>query len=345
MPIPSTSGTAYYVDHRDPNAGKRALRLLPHLPADTTFLTASNELHRRLADRPVHRLTNGPFQSIAKQRDTIAVAELQLRAWVSEHRPRLVLCDAPFESTDLQAYIPNLMRVRRPGYEAEDRLHRQYGNAPRVLSLGADWLESRQTPDWLRAKTYYTGCLPDPTLRPIDRAAARAACGFAAHERYIVLLKSGPHGSFSLSRLARAARHAPDYQWVRLGPLGPGQIELPPNLRQEGMVPDPDTYLRAADLVVSDGDEYTLHRVAASGTPLVCLPDPDARHAQHTYAHALRRRGMALTFDGFPRAFEWPSILERATQLSRSPWRGFYAPDAPDRVRRFLRLSQQSACA
>ena len=212
-----------------------------------------------------------------------------------------------------------------------------------MLSLATDWFESRQTPDWLRAKTYYTGCLPDPDCRSEDREAARAACGFAPDKRYVVVLKASAHSSFPLAQLAEAARHTPEHEWVRLGPVT--NERLPDNLQQVGMVPDRHTYLHAADVVVSDADETLLHHMAACGTPLICLPDPDARHAQHTYAHALRKRGVALAYDTFPPAFKWPSLLRRAAKMKRAPWPGFYADDPGSRVQFFLEQlkSAQSA--
>ena len=331
---PTPRGAAYYVSHRDPSAVHRAVRLLPHLPADTTVLTASDVVRRRFAARGV-AVTHLPPARVALARQEAATLR-QLHGWAARHRPELLLCDAPFEAAEATRGLPGLVRLRRPGHDHEDRLRRQYGGNAPVLSLYADWLESHQTPDWLRRKTYYTGCLSDPDCRPQARSAARAACGFRPGKRYIVLLKSGTHGSFPLARIARAARHLSQYEWVRLGPVEHATIKVPANVHQVGIVPDPNNYLRAADLVVTDGDEATLHRVAACSTPLICLPEVDAHHAQHTYAHALRKRGLALTFDHFPPAYEWPAVVRRAARLSKHRWREFYATDAESRVQTFL---------
>ena len=332
---------AYYVGHHDPNAVSRALRLAPYLPPNSLYLTASADVQERLDAAALPTQTIGVANSSSIAGGPATRPEQLLHNWAAHHRSTLTLCDAPFEYATSVRALPNLVRVRRPGYEAEDRLYRQYGNATWVLSPYASWLESDQVPAWLRAKTYYTGCLPDPAHRPGERAAARKACGFAPDKQYIVLLKAGRHGSFSLPQLTRAAQHVPQYEWVRLGPVAHTRDPLPANLHQVGMVPDPHTYLRAADFIVSDADEGVVHRVAACGAPLVCIPEPDARHAQHTHAHALRKRGMALSYDTFPQAFEWPGILRRAAKLSSMGWAGFYCSDPKQRIYEFLRQFQQ----
>ena len=330
-PTSRSGRLAYYVDHRDPHAAARAERLLPHLPDDTTLLLNAPALLGRFPS------WSGRVIDLSDAARTQTADEARLLDWVSRGQPSVLLCDALFEGPTLQDRLPRMVRLRRPGFEDEERLQRQYGNAAMTLALAPHWFESRQTPEWLRRKTQYVGCLPHPNCAEVERRAARRTCGFEDDQRYVVVLKSGAHDSFSLTRVAAAAAHCPTHQWVRLGPVAHTDAALPGNLQQVGMVPDADTYLRAADVVVSDAEVGLLHRVASCCTPLVCLPDPDARHAQHTYAHALRRRGLALTFDRFPAPYQWPGILRRADKLNALGWKHFYADNPSDRVAAFLR--------
>lgn len=243
----------------------------------------------------------------------------RIAAWIAETDPVLVIVDVSVEVALLCRLlsVPTLI-VRLAGARTDPPHLDAFRGASRLLAPFPAVLDSGETPDWVRAKTFFSGFLGLPTA-PAEREDGRI----------VVVFGQGGAGG-DVSALAEAARAVPDRTWHVLGPVrgADDATVLPTNLHLHGWVTDVGAHLAKASLVVGGGGDGVVATVVGAAKRFVCLPEPRPYDEQTAKAAALGRLGAAAVREGWPEATEWPELVRRGLALDPSIIAGLAEPDA-----------------
>lgn len=340
-----TRGIGWYVHHQGAGHLQRARAVAAHLHRPCTvigtlagFDTAGLDILDLPDDRP---LNDGDDDGAgfsgqdgeAERPETFHYAPLRhpglrvrmarIAAWVERTDPALVVVDVSVEVALFARLLSVPTVVVRLAGDRTDRPHREaFRSADRVLAPFPEALEAPGTPDWVRAKTFYAGFLGG------DAPAARDG-----DDIVVVFGRGGEGGDFAA--LAAAARSVPDRRWQVLGPVR-GRGEAPPNLHLHGWVPDVETYLAGAAILVGGAGDGLVALASAAGKPFVCLPEPRAYDEQTSKADALARLKAALVRPAWPAAGDWPALVREALSLDRTAIARLHDPAGLTRCAQFL---------
>ncbi|GEO98420.1 glycosyltransferase [Methylobacterium haplocladii] len=282
---------------------------LIHLPDDRI---AGFDGHDREADRPTS-LHYAPLGHPGIRERMARIA-----AWIAEADPVLMIVDVSVEVALLCRLlsVPTLV-VRLAGTRTDPPHLDAFRSASRLLAPFPADLDTEDMPDWIRARTIYSGFLgAAPAPAPEDG-------------RIVVVFGQGGEGG-RLAALSEAARAVPDRAWHVLGPVQDvgGAASRPANLHLHGWVADVGAHLAQASLVVGSGGDGVVAAVVGAGKRFVCLPEPRPYDEQASKAEALARLGAAIVQQGWPEGADWPDLVRRGLALDPARIAGLAEPDA-----------------
>ena len=251
---------------------------------------------------------------------TIADAVATITGWFAAARPALFVVDVSAEIAQLAriASIPTV-KVLQHG-DRSDAGHRAAYEG--CVGLLAPWAESLARPDmprWMRDKTFFAGGLGAKS-HDADRAKARRSLGLPAEGHIAVVVSGGGGTGFPSAPLTMAARARSDTLWVTLGRIMSEWHETPPgNLRHEGWVDDPETWIAAADVVVSSTGNTTVQTIASIRRPWIVIPEWRYFDEQLCKADRLGATGAAAVSRTWPATpGHWNALLDEADSLDLS---------------------------
>lgn len=335
-----TGGIGYYVHHQGAGHWQRAVALAGALQAlgrPCTLMGTFSEIATAGApcpviDLPDDRMT-GRFDGqdgTASRPEAFHYAPLnhpglrarmgRIAAWAAQTDPALLIVDVSCEVALFARLlsVPSLV-VRLSGTRTDTPHLEAFRAASRLLAPFPETLDGGDVPDWVRAKTIFSGFLGAEPM------AAEPEDG-----RIVVVFGRGGEGG-DLARLAEAAAAVPERDWHVLGPVT-GAGPTPKNLHLHGWVGDVRAHLGSASLVVGGAGDGLVTAVAAGGKRFLCLPEPRAYGEQEAKAEGLARRGAALVHPGWPEAAAWPGLVGQALALDPARIAALAEPDALPRT-------------
>ena len=328
----------YFVHHQGRGHATRCAAVVDALPQDrpVTIFSARDDIFPALPERAkVVRIpslfeaegqtfpaldalpTPGTMHCAPVGWPTISHAVATLTTWFAEARPDLFVVDVSAEIAQLAriASVPAVKIVQHgdrtdPGHRAA------YEGCVGLLAPWAESLARPDMPDWMRVKTFFAGGLGAGTYDP-DKVRARRRLGIGEDEKLAVVISGGGGLGFPSAPLTMAARARSDIRWVTLGKVQTEWHETPPgNLDHRGWVDDPETWIAAADLVLSSAGNTTVQMIASIRRPWIVIPEWryfDEQMCKATRLHDAGAAIMASTWPGAPG--QWTALIDRAMAL------------------------------
>jgi hypothetical protein len=244
--------------------------------------------------------------------------------WIAHARPLLMIVDVSVEVAMLArlASVP-VLYVRLNGQRSDPAHLEAFRGAQALIAPFAQAMEHTDTPDWVRAKTYYA-----PGLSP-----ALASPG-APRDTVLVIVGEGGT-SLTGAAIADAARACPDSSWRVVGNL-PAPSDCPRNLVFAGWSDAMADEVAKASVVVGAAGDGVVGLVMAADRLFVCIPEPRPFGEQHATASGLQRMGAAIVRPAWPDAHEWPATLAAARALDPQGRRALRDPQAATKLGRWL---------
>ncbi|WP_082507981.1 glycosyltransferase [Methylobacterium sp. Leaf113] len=266
--------------------------------------------------------------------DNVRTRMGQFATWVAEANPALIVIDVSVEITLFARLmsVPTLA-VRLAGTRSDMPHLEAFRAADRLLAFFPVELDSPTTPDWVRAKTFYTGLL----------TSERPTTPVANEDGSILVIYGRGGAAGSLRDLAAAARAVPDRPWHVLGPTSGSASDLPPNLHHHGWVADPTPFIERATLVVGGGGDGVVSAVAAAAKRFICLPEPRPFDEQFEKSLALSDMGAAIHCPMWPSPEAWPELVRAGLDLNPAVIGGLARPGAISRTAGFIMEAAERA--
>lgn len=240
----------------------------------------------------------------------------RISRWLDATRPSALVVDVSVEVALLARLhgVPVVV-VAQPGRRGDDAHRLGYDIASRIVApwpaaIGGLWGASRDDLD----KTSFVGAIG--RFAPVDSSlhavglldAGRSVAGSSGLRRVLVVNGTGGDGA-ELVDVASARQATPGWEWIQL------------DRRHGSWVDDPWPLLCSADVVVSHAGQNLIAEIAAARKPAVVLPQERPFDEQRQMAAALVRAGLPVRVrDGWPRATEWPGLLDDVVGLDGAGW-------------------------
>ncbi|WP_185984777.1 glycosyltransferase [Aureimonas mangrovi] len=344
---------AFFVHHQGRGHANRAMALIERMAPDrpVSVLTAGPQLFEGFARDieivplpdmigaavPTERLFAEPTPQVMHC-VPLGVAEMRrtmrtILDHLDDRQAGLFVVDVSAEITLLSraASVP-AVQIRMHGDRSDIGHIGSYEASVGMLAPFDERLEQADYPDYLRARTFYTGGLCT-TRDPVpEKLAARRKLGLDPDRRIVVTLTGGGGAGTPYAPLTVAARAVPDALWLVLGPtLREGHETDFANLRELGWVDNVTDHLAAADIVVASAGDNTVHEVARLGGRLVVMPEWRYFAEQHRKADALVALNAAVSASAWPGDFAgWQSLLAEAERLDPSVLASLHSPAAAE---------------
>ncbi len=355
----------FYVHHHGLGHLTRAGAVLAHLRSRATVLTSADAScvdlsgagvlplpldtdagEGTLPGPPLRGLHYAPVGSRGLQERTVRIA-----AWAAARRPDLLVVDVSAEVSLLGRLLAlPVVTVRQHGRRWDPAHLAAYGASHALLASYSKELEEPDAPPWVTARTFYSGGFSRYDHR--IGAAVRDASPASPRTRRRVTVLLGTGGSdLDHGAVARAAAASPGWEWTVIGglrgaPASNYPFNHPSNLIHLPWTDDVFGYLLRSDAVVASGSHNSVMEVAAAGRPLVCLPQRRPFNEQRSKAARLEALGAAVVRDGWPRASEWPGVLEEALRIGPAALASLVDDNGARRAAAFLDgLARDSAVA
>ncbi|WP_424570882.1 glycosyltransferase [Streptomyces sp. CH-036] len=246
----------------------------------------------------------------------------RIAEWIAAMSPALLVSDVSVEVALLARLLGTPTAVVAMRGERADPPHRTAYDLAELLL--APWPSTLPEPGWprhWRAKTVHTGAFsrfdgrdPAPAHEPADGTRLR---------RVLLLMGSGGR-DISTTEVAAARAASPGWRWTTLG--GPdGRWSA-----------DPWPALCAADVVVTHAGQNALAECAAARRPAVVVPQERPFGEQAATGRALTRGRLAVVTARWPKAHDWPALLEQAHAVGGARWSQWAPGDGAARAARAL---------
>ncbi|MET0248881.1 MAG: glycosyltransferase [Sphingobium sp.] len=262
--------------------------------------------------------------------DTITQAIATLTRWFVEERPALFITDVSAELAQLAriASVP-CVPVLQHGDRSDPGHMSAYEGAVGILAPYSAVLEQPGRPQWMLDKTHYAAGVGIDAQLP-DRAAALRSLGLPTDREIILVIAGGGGTGTPATPLTLGARAEPDTLWLTIGAVEQEwHATSPGNLRHLGWVDDVESWIAAADRIVSSAGNTTVHQVAASGRPWIVVPEWRYFDEQLWKAHMLDGAGAAAVLDHWPsHVGAWRQAWAKAAALPVAARRSLVDPDA-----------------
>jgi hypothetical protein len=184
--------------------------------------------------------------------------------------------------------------AHRLAYEVSDGI---FGYFPAALEDPAHLRDFGEKSHYLGVP----GSMPAPTVPRAARSRRRR-----------VVVQTSLASSIPLRQLADAAAASSGWQWEVAGAVDQDGTPLPPNLRLHGVLSDPTRTMSEADLVISSAGHNAVVAAAASGRPVLLVPEDRPHGEQLHFARALEEKAGVPVLGSWETTVDWPDLLERA---------------------------------
>ncbi|TNM67366.1 hypothetical protein FHN55_10815 [Streptomyces sp. NP160] len=243
--------------------------------------------------------------------------------WVARERPRLFVTDVSVEMTALVRLCGVPVVVAAMLGDRHDPAHR-LGRAV-AQALLAPWPAPRRSAqDDDGAPVLHVGAFSRFDGRDAPAAASEPG-------RVLVLWGSGGRDVTDADLLA-AAEAAPGWRWEHRVPGSALSAPVGEGSRDGDGVWEA---LLRAEVVVVHGGHNAVAEVAAARRAAVVVAQERPFGEQVRRAELLRAEGL-VALDAWPRAHEWPELLERARAVGAGPWERWAPGDGAQRAARHL---------
>lgn len=262
---------------------------------------------------------SGPLQKPGKMRagDFLHYAPVGLgiqqrfailnRAW-ARFAPDVIMVDVSVEVALFARLSGYPVAFRRMPGNRRDRAHRlAYEGSDGIFGYFPAALEDNVHLREFGDKSHYLG-VPGTMPAPMAPRAARSG------PRRVVV-QTSLASSIPQRQLADAARASSGWQWEVAGAVDEDGTPLPPNLRLHGVLPDPGRTMSEADLVISSAGHNAVAAAAASGRPVLLVPEDRPHGEQLHFARALEQAAGVPLLESWETPVEWPDLLERAVGM------------------------------
>ncbi len=339
-----TGCIGYYVHHHGAGHRQRAMAIAAEYRGSITLIgTGLGRVSGDLPalDLPDDRLPHGNFSGADGEDATppalhyaplhhagIRQRTALITGWIAQAQPRLMVVDVSVEVAMLArlAGVP-VVYVRLSGRRDDPPHGHAFASALGLLAPYAEALDHPQTPDWVRAKTFYA-----PGITPLLPAAAPKSVG----ESDLVLVVNGKGGAATDgAKWAEAAASVPERQWRVIGPATiPAAV--PPNLEMLGWIDDPDALIASAGVVIGAAGDGVVSAVLAHARPFICLPEARPFGEQVAKAERLAANHAAIVPAAWPAPHHWRGLIDAATAQTGKRGRALTASDGAARAARWL---------
>jgi predicted glycosyltransferase len=326
----------YYAHHQGAGHVTRALAIAAHLRGPMALFGSSLPKESTLANVTLCRLPMDYAEDSVNDTPAglhyapLAITGLRERMgmmvdWFRSHWPCLLIVDVSVEVALLARLfgVPTIyMRQRGSRFDTAHSL--AYASASRLLAPYPAELEEPDMPAEWALKTDYAGLIS----RYARSLAPRRS------DNHCVTVITGHGGTeLTVARLAAVARRCPEWQWTVIGPIADdADIPLPANLHLKGVVHDPSPWLGSAQVVVGSAGDNLVSEVANLRCRFICVPESRPFGEQQSIGRLLAAAGLAIHCAAWPDAESWPSLLERASELSPAKWDSFADDQAAARA-------------
>ncbi|NYJ76429.1 glycosyltransferase [Allobranchiibius huperziae] len=227
-----------------------------------------------------------------------------ISAWITTHRPRLMVVDVSVEVTLLARTlgVPVVVVAMR-GERADPAHELAYDVAQALLApWPAEFAEPHWPERWI-AKTVHTGA-----FSRFDAPRVGPAPAAAATQRSVTCLLGGGGADLPARFAPSVAAATPDWRWTFCGgDFGPSATPL-------------RDVLAASQVVVTHAGQNAVAEVAALRRPAVVVAQPRPHDEQLATVRALAAGDVAVTCERWPAANDWPALLARAVATGGTSW-------------------------
>lgn len=270
----------------------------------------------------------------------LAVAGLRERMgliadWIRQAWPCVLVVDVSVEIAMLARLFGVPCVYMRQHGERNDPAHLQaYASASMLLAPYPQAMECSHAPDWVLAKTRYSGW--------ISRYAGRAPQSRASGSDVLIITGQGGT-AFTAESIAAIARTSPHLQFRVAGLLEGITAQMPTNLQLLGHLADPSGEYARASIVIGSAGDNVLAEVANLGCRFIAVAEQRPFDEQRLQAQQLQALGVAVGVAKVPAPQQWPALLEAARRLpGASAWQPLLAHDATNRAAHSIEQTLQS---
>ena len=270
---------------------------------------------------------------------TVRDAMAAMSRWWAEADPALMVVDVSAEVAQMARLcsVP-VVKVLQHGDRSDPGHMLAYESAVGILAPYDARLEQPGRPDWMRRITHHAGGL-GVGGRPLPpRADARRALGTPDDGTVCIVISGGGGNGTPLAPLTMAARAMPDVRFHVIGEIAREWHEtVPGNLCLHGWVDRPEPFLSAADIFVASTGNTTCHRILATGTPWVAIPEWRYFDEQIEKGRALARAGVAHLCETWPATPQaWRAAFANARACDPAAARAMVDPCADENAAAWL---------
>lgn len=262
---------------------------------------------------------------------SITKAMAMLTDWFSKARPALFITDVSAELAQLARLcsVPHIC-VLQHGNRGDAGHMAAYEGAVGLLAPYHTKLEQPDRPRWMIDKTHYaSGVGVDNSIAPSKRDARRDL-GLSPHDDIVLVIGGGGGDGTPAAPLTLGARAQPRSRWISIGAVQNAWHETPPgNLEHRGWVDNPQSWIAAADRVVSSCGNTTVHMVLVAGKPWVIVPEWRYFDEQLRKAEVLGHENLAAYAPDLPSHIDaWTRIWKVAAGIDVAAQRSLIDNDA-----------------
>ncbi|MDO5743483.1 MAG: glycosyltransferase [Micrococcaceae bacterium] len=228
------------------------------------------------------------------------------RAW-ERFTPNVVMVDVSVEVALFARLSGYPVAFRRMPGDREDPAHQMaYAVSDVIFAYFPSALEHPAHLNAYGAKSHYLGA-------PMHGCAKQlpVSVPYASVDQRRVVVQTSLASSIPLRHLAAAAAASPLWQWRVAGAVEDDGSVLPRNLQLLGVLGDPGLALRNADVVISSAGHNAVVAAAASGRPVLLVPEPRPHDEQLEFARALGRTAGIPHVETWGLHTDWETTLER----------------------------------
>ncbi|MDN5249304.1 MAG: glycosyltransferase [Alphaproteobacteria bacterium] len=291
----------YYIHHHGDGHRQRALAIASYAPEYFTLLgtnlagNCDNFDYIDLEDdkvAPGYRRHNEYL--VATHYTPIGVSSIKqlvqrITQWIAKTEPALIVVDVSVEIAMLARLCSTpTIYVRLTGNRLDTAHIEAFSNANALLCPYHRLLEANDTPDWIIKKSHFFSNLTQFYNKQKNQ-----------QKIITIVLGAGGH-DLSIDRLIEIARQLPLWQLEVIGPIDAKKTTqpLPKNLKLNGWVKNPETYIQKANLVIGSSGDGLLANVISANKPYICLPQRRPFEEQWAKAKRLQEIGAAIVPQG-----------------------------------------------
>lgn len=290
----------YYIHHHGDGHRQRAMAIAAYAPEYFTLLgtkLAGNCGNFDYIDLEDDKIALGDKQQNeylwATHYTPIGVSAIKKRIqritqWIAETEPALIVVDVSVEIAMLARLCSTpTIYVRLTGNRLDAAHIEAFSSASALLCPYHRLLEANDTPYWIVKKSQFFSNLTQFHNKQNNQ-----------QKIITIVLGAGGH-DLSLNNLIEIAQQLPDWELEAIGPIDTKiSPRLPKNLKLNGWVQNPETYIEKASLIIGSSGDGLLANVIAANKPYICLPQKRPFDEQWAKARRLQEIGAAIVPQG-----------------------------------------------